>query len=261
MIRSLIHPLIKYGAISIAALGILVILAATFLWFKPLPSFPHDAQRDLPWQLPDYKAANTHMEILDDGRIKIEIEHLPLVNIEPQMVAYFYQVLPISTVQLNGQLYPLYHLFHPSEHGKIEVKQAASDGTPGMAVGALVGRQEWFGKFNSKGAGRVISINAHGMTVKPEMMGLHFGQIEHIFEKTEYGTRYRVKSIIGSDLPIIGGAINYYIRHKMFNPEMLKQWLRHQVEEVSSLPFFLAELYGQKDSVQDHHYVLNITSN
>ncbi len=250
--------LIKHTTIIAAALGMLLILAAAFLWFKPLPSFPHDAQRDLPWQLPDYKAANTHMEILEDGRIKIEIEHLPLVNIKPEMVAYFYQVLPISTVQLNGNLYPLYHLFHPSEHGKIEVKQPAADGTPGMAVGALVGRQEWFGKFNSKGAGRVMAINEHGMTVKPEMLGLHFGQIEHIFEKTDYGTRYRVSSIIGSDLPVIGGAINYYIRHKMFNPEMLKQWLRHQVEEVSSLQFFLAQLYGQKDQVQDNHYMLTI---
>ena len=260
MIKSLLPPILKYSAMSVTALGILLILVATFLWFKPMPSFPHDAQRDLPWQLPDYRAANTHIEILEDGRIKIEIEHLPLVNIEPKMVAFFYQVLPISTVQLNGSLYPLYHLFHPSEHGKIEVKQAAADGTPGMAVGALVGRQEWFGEFNSKGAGRVIKINQHGMTVKPEMLGLHFGQIEHIFEKTEYGTRYRVKSIIGSELPIIGSAINYYIRHKMFKPDMLKQWLRHQVEEVSSLQFFLAELYGQKDLAQDHHYVLNIPS-
>ncbi len=66
------HAFIKYCSISIAALGILLIVAATILWFKPLPSFPHDAQRDLPWQLPDYNAANTHMEILDDGRIKIE---------------------------------------------------------------------------------------------------------------------------------------------------------------------------------------------
>lgn len=220
-----------------------IILLLCFLWFKPLPSFHHDSPRSLPWSLPDYKTAKTSIEILADGRIKITIAHLPLINIEPKMVACFYKVLPISTIDIKGETYPLYHIFHPTEHGVITVQEAATDGSLGMGVGALVARQEWFGQFNSKGAGRIIKFSDQEMVITPEKFGLHFGKITHNFNQTNVGTQYNVESIIGSELPIIGSLINYYIRHKMFTSPMLEQWVRHQVEEVSSLQFFLNDLY------------------
>ena len=52
--------------------------------------------------------------------------------------------------------------------------------------------------------------------------------------------------MIGSDLPVLGVAINYYLRTRVFHPAMMEQWQRHQVEEVASLQFFLPELYSQR---------------
>lgn len=251
---------------KIFTLILFILFLITVLWFKPLPSFKHDSPRRLPWALPDYRQAKTSVSVLDDGRIKISIEHFPLIGIEPKMVAWFYQNLPISTVEISGQHYPWYHIFHPKEHGLISVKEPARDIRAGMGVGALVSRQEWFGKYNSKGSGRIIEFSAQGMTVKPELLGLHFGKIKHSFTQVPYiskenktqqlGTRYKVESIIGSDLPVIGPLINYYIRNKMFSPAMIKEWLRHQVEEVSSLQFFLKELYQTKP--QGNHYQLKL---
>ena len=77
--------------------------------------------------MPDYKQAKTSIKILDDGRIKMSIEHLPLIEIEPKMVAWFYQNLPISTVEFSGQRYSWYHIFHPNEHGEITIKELAND--------------------------------------------------------------------------------------------------------------------------------------
>ena len=257
---------------------ILLVMALTALWLKPQVNFHHDQPRHLPWLLPDYKLAKTSVEVLADGRIKIEIEHLPLTNISPEMVAWFYQQLPISTIEFSSPLdigkkstnkvYPLYHIFHPTEHGVIRIKEMADNNVQGMAKGALISRQEWFGPFNSKGAGRIIALSAQGMTVKPEIAGVYFGLINHTFTKTNSGTQYHLSSIIGSDLPIIGPLINYYMRSKMFSPLMLKQWLRHQVEEVSSLQFFLAELYLNKDNVVqtikatsiNNHYKIMLTA-
>ena len=65
-----------------------------------------------------------------------------------------------------------YHLFHPSEHGRIRVAEPATDGTPGMGVGALVEREEWFGPFDSKGDGRITQFSSKGMTVVPEEVGM-----------------------------------------------------------------------------------------
>ncbi len=217
-----------------------------------------DPPRLLPWTLPDYTQAKVTYEILDDGRLKIEIEHLFLRNIEPKMIAWFYQNLPIANVNLNGTTYPLYHLFHPTEHGNITVKEPATNGQPGMGEGALISRFEWFGPYTSKGAGRVIEFTTTGMKVSPEVAGLNFGVIHHeyVFRDVagDKGTQYYVHSIIGSDWPLVGPIINYFIRHYMFPPEKLAQWLRHQVEEVSSLQFFLPVLY-QTEAKQNHYKI------
>ena len=240
------------------------LLVAVF-WFKPISSFEHEPPRDLPWTLPNYEQAKTSVEILDDGRLKISIEHLPLIGIEPKMIAWFYQNLPVSTVEISEHDYSWYHIFHPSEHGVITVKEKANNDREGMGIGALVYRQEWFGIYNSKGIGRIIEFSEQGMVAKPELLGMHFGEIKHSYtQKTftslngvqELGTQYNVDSIIGSDLPVIGLVINYYIRKKMFSQAMINEWIRHQVEEVASLQFFLSELYSTKP--QGNHYKLSL---
>lgn len=86
----------------------------TLLWVKPISNFEHDSPRSLPWTLPDYKQAKTSVNALEDGRIKISIEHLPLIGIEPKMIAWFYQNLPISTVKISEPQYYWYHILHPS---------------------------------------------------------------------------------------------------------------------------------------------------
>ena len=228
----------------------LVILIMLFAaaWFAPQPDFFHDQPRDLPWTLPDYKEAKTEFHILEDGRLAITIEHLPLPGVTPEMLIWFYRVLPISTVRINDREYPLYHLFHPSEHGRISVVEPAVDGSQGMGVGALVKRREWFGPYNSKGSGRVLKFGSEGMTVAPEVGGFKVGTIEHRFEPGTCGARYTVTSVLGSEMPVLGTLINLYIRHKQFPAKKIEQWLRHQVQEVSSLPFFLPGLYQRRAS-------------
>lgn len=238
---------------------ILLLVSILFLWFKPLPTFNHDPVRHLPWQVPDASKAEYKVKVLDDGRIQIEIEHLPLVGIEPKMIAWFYRVLPISRVTLNDKAYPLYHIFHPSEHGQIEVKEQASDGTQGMGINALVERQEWFGKYNSKGAGRITHFSNRKMVIKPEILGFQFGNIEHRFNKTADGTQYTLVSEIGVKNSVLGAFLNYYLREKIFTKNMIEEWVRHQVEEVGSLQFFLPQLYNSP--VKENHFSLTINDN
>jgi hypothetical protein len=235
------------------ALLMAVLLLGTLVWFKPGKGLLHDAPRTLPWTVPDYRPAQAQHSVLPDGRIRIEITHLPLTGIRPEMVAWWYQKLPISTVEIMGVRYPFYHVFHPTEHGRIRVVEPARDGTPGMGVGALVEREEWFGPFDSKGAGRVTQFTSSGMVVVPEVAGLAFGEIQHVFLATPTGTQYRVVSTIGVQWPVIGGAVNALIRHAMYPEAMLQQWERHQIEEVGMLQHFLAALYNSKPQGDLYH--------
>ena len=235
----------------LAGLLLLLVGVMAVVLLSPGP-IERDPPRDLPWELPDYRQAKTAWSIDADGRIHTQVEHYFLEGITPEMVAWFYQQLPISTVEYRGVTYPLYHIFHPTEHGTLRVLEPAPDGTPGMSVGALIMREEWFGPYDSRGAARIVEFSNAGMLAIPVFAGIEIGSVRHTLEAVDGGTSYRVDTVIGSRVPILGWLLNRYLRERIFHPAMLGQWQRHQVEEVSSLQFFLPEIYAQRG--RGNHY-------
>tara|TARA_R110002072_G_scaffold93495_2_gene207097 strand:- start:2268 stop:3020 length:753 start_codon:yes stop_codon:yes gene_type:complete len=238
-------PIFKWVGAGMVLCAAAIALALVLLAPEPIA---RDAPRDLPWVLPDYHLAETHWEIGEDGKIYATVQHFFLPGIAPEMVSWFYRYLPISTVHYKGVTYPLYHIFHPSEHGTLRLLEPARDGSQGMGLGAMAEREEWFGIYDSRGAARIVEYSDAGFLAIPEVAGIPIGQVRHTFDFVNGGTEYRVDTIIGSDLPVLGPLLNLYLRQRVFHPEMLEQWQRHQVEEVASLQFFLPKLYSQRNT-------------
>lgn len=236
----------------LAVIPVLVVVLGA--WFVVPAPLKRDAPRQLPWVLPDYRQASVHWYVDDYGRIRNEVEHLFLRDISPQMVAWFYRQLPISTIDYAGTRYPLYHIFHPTEHGRIRVLDPAENGVAGMGRGAMIMREEWFGPYDSRGRARLRSFSDQGMLAVPQFAGLNMGRVEHHWQAEAGGTRYRVDAIIGVDWPLLGPLVNLAIRTWVFHPQFMAQWQRHQVEEVGSLQFFLPALYAQRD--RGNHFQL-----
>lgn len=117
-------------------------------------------------------------------------------------------------------------------------------------------REEWFGPYDSRGTARLVEFSDSGMLAIPIAAGLEIGQVRHSYRAENGGTLYKVQAVIGSDLPVIGPLLNWFIRSQVFHPAMMALWQQHQIEEVASLQFFLAELYAQRGG--QNHYVLNI---
>ena len=224
----------------------LPVLAIAILFSLPRPSFEIEAARPHFWDYPKVSEAKVHTEINSDGKLVIELEHPLLKGVTPEMVSWWYKNLAAGKATMQGTEYDFYQLFHLTEHGQTRVIEPATDGSKGMGVGALVYRQEKFGPFLSKGKGRVLAFDQTGFTVSPVMGPLSFGKIEHHFEAKEEGTLYSVKSVLGSDAPVIGPILSLYIRTKQFPPDVVQEWIRHQVEEVGSLPHFLPQLYQEQ---------------
>jgi quinoprotein glucose dehydrogenase len=213
-----------------------------------LPANPrHDPPRRIPWPLPDASQAVTAHEILPDGRIHLTIEHRPLPGVTPEMLAWWYRVLPIGQVEFDGALRPLYHLFHPTEHGRIWLEAPAADGGPGVGAGSIVARYEWFGPYDSEGAARVIELSPNRFVSRPRLAGMTFGEIRHEWGPSSQGATYVVDTVIGVDWPLIGPWVNGLLRRFVFSEGMLREWKRHQVEEVGLLPHFLPRLYDQRN--------------
>jgi quinoprotein glucose dehydrogenase len=219
-----------------------------------LPANPkHDAPRRLPWTLRDVRTAATSHEILPDGRIRLRIEHRPLPGVTPDMLAWWYRVLPISQVEFDGAVRPMYHLFHPFEHGRIWIEEPAADGQPGVGAGGVVARYEWFGPYDSEGAARVTELSPRRFVSRPNLAGVTFGEIRHEWGSSLQGAMYTVDTIIGVDWPLVGPWVNALLRRYVFSEGMLREWKRHQVEEVGLLPHFLPELYAQRNDRNIYH--------
>jgi quinoprotein glucose dehydrogenase len=219
-----------------------------YLMAFALPANPrHDAPRRLPWPLRDVREAVTSHEILPDGRLRLRIEHRPLPGVTPEMLAWWYRVLPISQVKFDGAVRPMYHLFHPYEHGRIWVERPAADGRPGVGAGGIVARYEWFGPYDSEGAARVLELSPQRFVTQPKIAGIAIGQLRHVWGASPRGATYTVESVIGVDWPLVGPWVNALLRRWVFTEGMLREWKRHQVEEVGLLPHFLPELYAQRN--------------
>jgi len=223
----------------------LTAVAVATLFVLPRPDFDMKEPRNFPWPLTPLREEIYSTIVRQDGKLEILLQHDLLPDVTPAMLAWWYQQLPLGTYLMGNETYTYYHLFHPSEHGVIEVLEAGEG--PGISKGALVTRRERFGSYYSKGKARVISISSNGMVVSPEVAGIQFGRIQHSFTTEPNGTAYTVHAILGSDLPLLGPVVNLYIRKRLFPEPVLKEWMRHQTEEVGSLPYFLPALYQEEN--------------
>lgn len=208
--------------------------------------YERDPPRDFAWPPLDLSTANVQHEVLDDGRLHLRIEHVPLPGITPEMLRWWYEVLPVSEVVVAGKTYPFYHLFHLTEHGRVWLEAPASDGRAGAGPGAVMARFEWFGEYDSLAKGRITELSANGMVGHPEFFGLALGEFRHVFEPGPRGARYRIDHQIGVTWPVVGPAVNRLLRVTTFSEGMLAEWKRHQIEEVANLQHFLPQLYAQR---------------
>jgi hypothetical protein len=219
-----------------------------------LPANPrHDPPRDLPWPLRDVAEARAGHEVLPDGRIRLTIQHRPLPGVTPEMLEWWYRVLPLGQVEFGGRMHPLYHLFHPFEHGRIWVEAPAEDGQPGVGAGGIVARYEWFGPYESEGSARVVELSPRRFVTRPRVAGVTIGEFRHEWAASAHGATYRVENLIGVDWPLIGPWVNALLRRYVFSEGMLAEWERHQVEEVGLLPHFLPALHAQRNDENVYH--------
>ena len=186
---------------------------------------------------------------------EVDVVAVAADSVTPDMLAWWYRVLPISQVEFDGAVRPMYHLFHPYEHGRIWVEAPAADGRPGVGAGGIVARYEWFGPYDSTGAAQVVELSPRRFVSRPVLAGVTFGEIRHEWGNRPEGATYTVVSVIGVDWPVIGPWVNALLRRYAFSEGMLREWQRHQVEEVGLLPHFLPLLYARRND--DNVYELD----
>jgi hypothetical protein len=146
-------------------------------------------------------------------------------------------------MELDGRTYPRYLVWHPIDHIHFEVVRRLPDGTVGSrgvfhiveALGAdmtnLVDARLHLERLDERGA--AVEVRALAQTVL---------EIRGQFLRHSAGTRVISTMTIGSSSWLGDMGLNPWLVDRLFPAERRQAWLKHNVEEIGHLQFFLPDL-------------------
>jgi DAPG hydrolase-like protein len=200
--------------------------------------------RPFGWTMKGLSSARIEQNFLPDGRLVLRIEHEPLSGVTPQMLVWWWRNIE-GDMELEGQNYPRYLIWHPIDHIHFSVLKRLADGS--------VGAGSVFHIVEALGADvkHLVDVALH-LTKLEETGGiveLHgpFGgtalQIQGRFTAVPEGTQITSTMTLGGSGWFASLAMNRLLIDWLVPAERRAAWLKHSVEEIGNLQFFLPALY------------------
>ena len=187
--------------------------------------------RPFNWTMKPLDSAEIGVKTLDDGRLELSIRHDILKGVTPAMLDWWFRNIE-DTMEHMGQTYPRYLVWHPIDHIHFEVARRASDGTAGP--GAQFHIVEALGAnldYLVDSVADVLKADDTGHTLSVRQFGAEIIRIEHTFTPVPEGTLFQSRT------RVVTQAV----------PEAMgRAWLKHSVEEVGNLEYFLPALYASQ---------------
>jgi hypothetical protein len=199
--------------------------------------------RPVPWTMKPFSSAKTEETILADGRVRLHIEHELLRGVSPPMLVWWWRNMA-GEMELAGKTYPRYLIWHPIDHIHFELAKRAPDG--GAGPGAVFHIVEALGADMQNlidARLHLMELDERGAMVEVRALGQAVLQIRGQFLPREAGTQLISTMTIGSAGWLGALGLNGWIAARFFPPARRRAWLRHSVEEIGNLQFFLPELY------------------
>lgn len=205
----------------------------------PLPPRP------ITWSMRSLTSASFKERLLPDGRVQIRLEHALLDGITPQMLAWWFRNID-AEMDLEGQRYHRYLIWHPVDHIHFRVVRPVRGG---VGAGARFHIVEAFGgdpSFMLDHVADVAKLDDEGVILEMRRGGLTAARLHHEFVPAQTGTRYRSTLTLGVDSWPGRLGLNRYLRRAVMPAAMRAAWVKHNVEEVGNLPFFLPDLHRRE---------------
>lgn len=198
--------------------------------WKLLPPRPFN------WRMKPLASAETGVKRLDDGRLELRIRHDLLRGVTPAMLDWWFQNIE-GTMEHMGQNYPRYLVWHPIDHIHFELARRAPDGSGGLGarfhiVEALGANLDYLvdslaDVLKADDTGHILSVRNSRMEV------IH---IEHTYAPVPGGTLFQSRT---------------HVVPKVVPEAMGRAWLKHSVEEIGNLEFFLPGLYASQGVIKE----------
>lgn len=193
------------------------------------------------WRMKDVSTARFSERVMEDERSELVIQHEVALGVTPPMLVWWLQHLH-GIIEHRGRVIPMYRLWHPTDHISARVLKPAPDGSPGFSKGAYVEISERI-LVPVRLQARVIAMDERGVHLTLLKKGGEIADLFHTFTETREGTLIRSHLIIGSTVPLIGGLLTRLMNKRILSSDLWQAWIKHNVEEVGNLQYFLPGLY------------------
>jgi hypothetical protein len=232
-----------------AALATIGVLPAGLWWFGLLPGGSRSRWSLLPprpidWPMKPLSSAKIQENTLPDGRVELRIVHDLLHGVTPRMLVWWWRNIE-GDMELDGRTYARYLIWHPIDHIYFEVMHRMPDGT--VDVGSTFHLVEALGANMRNLLDvmlRLAQLDEGGARAELHVLGRVAMEIQGQFVPQIAGTQIISTMTLGSQ-GLFGGrlGLNRVLIDWFFPAERRKAWLKHSVEEIGNLQFFLPKLY------------------
>lgn len=173
-------------------------------------------------------------------RRRVTIDHQPLAGVTPEMLLDWFTQLG-GTMDYGGQVIDRYLAWHPIDHIRWELARPAPGG--GAGEGARFHIVEAFGgrpEYRVDIVDRVEKLDETGLRLVQRVAGIVVFQLEHTWSAGSEGVHYVSVMDIGARSALLSPVNRAVCR--LFPDDMLRAWVKHNIEEVGQLEHLLPQL-------------------
>ncbi|GAA2438751.1 hypothetical protein [Mycolicibacterium llatzerense] len=173
-------------------------------------------------------------------RRRVTIEHRPLPGVTPTMLLAWFTHLG-GTMRYGDQVIDRYLAWHPVDHIRWELARPAATG--GAAEGARFRIVEAFGgrpEYRVDVVDRVEKLDETGVRLVQRVAGVIAFCLEHTWSAGVEGAHYVSVLDVGARSPLMA-PVNRMLTRR-FPDDMVRAWVKHNIEEVGQLEFLLPQL-------------------
>jgi len=196
--------------------------------------------RPVLYPLRSVETATVRFTAAPHHRRRVTIDHRPLVDVTPEMLLDWFTHLG-ETMTYGGVVIDRYLAWHPIDHIRWELARSAPGG--GAAEGARFRIVEAFGarpEFKVDVVDRVEKLDETGIRLVQRVAGIAIFQLEHTWSAGTDGVHYVSVMDVGARSRLLG-PLNRLL-YRRFSDEMLRAWVKHNIEEVGQLEYLLPQL-------------------
>lgn len=201
-------------------------------------------ERDFGWDLKSLDSAYTEVNTLPGGQTELIIDHDTVEGVTTEMLLWWFERFPRLTVTKDGEDYPAYQLWHPSDHIGVEAIPDEQLRQGHQLVIAEAFQRNPDHRIQQKA--EVFYLDTDGIGLQFRKFGHSVMRLRHRFEDSQEGVRYHSRMVVGADQGLLKPLINRVVVPRKFGPERANAWLQHNVEEVGCFEHFLPELYDER---------------